>query len=99
MLKPNPNADVNGTSFHDSTVTASLEQLEKAFGPAHSDGDGYKVSNEWSFEHDGNPVTLYDWKEGRFPRNRQIEWHVGGHNKAATEAAAIAIFKAVHDMK
>lgn len=93
MLKVNPNANANGTSFHGSTIQASVNQIVAAFGePCCTSDESDKVQNEWCFELDGEPVTLYDWKEyRRYSRSARIEWHVGGNSKSVTDSAASEI--------
>ena len=83
--------EVNGTSFHFTTIKASVEQFKQILGEPHYDGnDGEdKINFEWEMEcEDGDVFTVYDWKEYRsISETEQIEWHIGGHNKNVTEQA------------
>jgi len=88
-MKPlSKNKSVNGTSFHQQTVTATLAELEKAFGPS-TGGDGEKTNHEWEFETEqGDPFTIYDWKQGSFGKRDTIDWHIGAHTEEASIRAA-----------
>jgi hypothetical protein len=90
MLKKT-SKDVFGTSFHLSTVRASVNELTKIIGePTYeSNGGDDKVNIEWELEDDnGNVVTIYDWKEYRkIGYDEQIEWHIGGMSRDITDNA------------
>jgi hypothetical protein len=90
MLK-STSKSANGTSFHHSTVKASVNELIKIIGePAYEGNDGKnKVNIEWELEDDnGDVVTIYDWKEYRkIGYDEKIEWHVGGMSKNITDNA------------
>ena len=62
------NSSVNGTSFHDVAILASVQDLIKALGePTIQDNTGEdKVNFEWDCEtEEGDVFTIYDWKEYR----------------------------------
>jgi hypothetical protein len=90
MLK-STNKEANGTSFHNSTVRASVNELIKVIGePTYVVNDGEdKVNIEWELEDDnGNVITIYDWKEYRkIGYDEKINWHIGGKNKDITDNA------------
>jgi hypothetical protein len=90
MLK-STSKDVFGTSFHLSTVRASVNELTKIIGePTYVVNDGEdKVNIEWELEDDnGNVITIYDWKEYRkIGYDEKINWHIGGKNKDITDNA------------
>ena len=90
MLKKT-SKDVFGTSFHLSTVRASVNELTKIIGePTYESNDGEdKVNIEWELEDDnGNVITIYDWKEYRkIGYDEQIEWHIGGMSRDITDNA------------
>ena len=90
MLKKT-SKDVFGTSFHLSTVRASVNELIKVIGePTYVVNDGEdKVNIEWELEDDnGDVVTVYDWKEYRkIGYDEQIEWHIGGMSRDITDNA------------
>ena len=68
-----------GTSYADCFF-ATKEAIVKAFGePTCEDCNiGEKVQNEWCFDVDGQPITIYDWKEYReYDYDETIEWHIG----------------------
>jgi hypothetical protein len=81
---------INGTSFHNSTITTTLSDLKRVLGKPHYRG-GFedKVQNEWEMEtNDGEVFTVYDWKTYRpYNDNELIDWHIGGHNKETTQQA------------
>ncbi len=86
------NQNSNGTSFHNSTITASVNELIAALGkPQYQSNDGEdKVNFQWDCETDeGDVFTIYDWKEYRpISKNEQIEWHIGGKSRFVTFTAA-----------
>ena len=93
----------NGTSFHDVTITATLQQLITILGEPTSDnntGDN-KVNIEWVCENnDGILVTIYDWKENRpINNNENIKWHIGGNGIKDTLTAKLEILRLLNDTK
>lgn len=90
----------NGTSFHDTVVYATVEQLRGILGePVCEQNDGEdKVNFEWEMEtEDGRIFTVYDWKEYRtLDEGEEIEWHIGGHRRIDTETALGEIEKALN---
>ena len=88
-----------GTSFHDNTITASVNELIAVMGePVYQGNDGEdKVNFEWEMEtEDGEVFTVYDWKEYRsISRNEQIEWHIGGHDRQITYKALCELSQAL----
>ena len=97
------NKDVNGTSFHDSEIRASVNQKIEAFGePSYENNDGSdKVNFEWDMEtENGEVFTIYDWKEyRRISKNEIIEWHIGGHSVEVTEKAAEEIEESLNNLQ
>jgi len=97
MKKTNKN--ISGTSFHDSTVIASVDQLIHVLGePVDDSNTGQdKVNFEWEMElESGEVFTVYDWKEYRMLRtDEMIEWHIGGFYQATTDRAAQQIMQAI----
>lgn len=81
--------DPTGTSFWGSTVLASYNQLCDAIGGKPQGGGCGKSLYDWTCENDlGEVFTVYDWKEYRnFGKDEQVYFHIGGHNKEATELA------------
>jgi hypothetical protein len=90
MLKSTSRSS-SGTSFHYSTVRASVNELIKIIGePTYESNDGEdKVNIEWELEDDNEDVvTIYDWKEYRkIGYDEKIEWHIGGMSKNTTDNA------------
>ena len=86
------NQNISGTSFHNSTIMASVNELIAALGePQYQSNDGQdKVNFEWDCEtEDGDVFTIYDWKEYRaISTDEQIEWHIGGNSGYQTSIAA-----------
>jgi hypothetical protein len=85
----------SGTSFYDTVITCSYNQLAQAIGePQHSDNTGEDKTNfDWKCElEDGRVFTIYDWKEYRpISKEEIIEWHIGGYNHIVTEQALIEL--------
>ena len=81
----------NGTSFHDTTFSATVGDLRKILGePCCEQNDGEdKVNFEWEMEtDDGEVFTVYDWKEYRkLKEDEEIEWHIRGNSRGVTEKA------------
>jgi hypothetical protein len=89
----------NGTSFHDHTFTATVEDLRNVLGqPKFESNDGQDKCNfDWIMEtEDGTVFTVYDWKEYRqLAEDEVIEWHIGGRSGADTEKALLEIRQAL----
>ena len=89
----------SGTSFHGTTIAASVNDLKKVLGtPKYSGNDGEDKTNfEWSMETDsGDVFTVYDWKEYRVLEEDEIvEWHIGGKSSRVTNRARMEIGEAL----
>ena len=80
-FKKTKGENVGGTSYADCFF-ATKEDIVRAFGePSYEDyNTGEKVQNEWDFDVDGQPITIYDWKEYRiYDSDETIEWHIGAN--------------------
>ena len=92
-----------GTSFHDTVINASVNDLTKVLGePQYDTNHGTdKINFEWMMElNDGSVFTVYDYKEYRVLDKREIiEWHVGGLNGLVTERAKGFIKEALSGVK
>jgi hypothetical protein len=86
------NQDSSGTSFHNVTVFASVNELISLLGePQYECNDGSdKVNFEWTCLNRNSEIfTIYDWKQYRkISEDETIEWHIGGKNISVTSAAA-----------
>ena len=84
-----------GTSYHNDTVTCSVNDLKTILGkPEYEDNTGMdKVNFQWVCQTDnGDIFTIYDWKEYReLDENEYIEWHIGGHTGNVTYQAKIEL--------
>jgi len=91
------NSSTNGTSFHDVTIKASVNQLINAFGEPDYDGNTGedKVNFEWEMEtEEGEVFTIYDWKEYRVLKSDEIvTWHIGAKSKSDSNVAEREILK------
>jgi hypothetical protein len=80
--------EIGGTSFHDITITTTVNELIKVIGEPHYSGnDGEdKVNFEWECEtENGDVVTIYDWKYNRsINKDEVVKFHLGGHNMMHT---------------
>jgi hypothetical protein len=90
----------NGTSFHDHTFTATVDDLRNVLGqPQCEQNDGQDKCNfDWTMEtEDGTIFTVYDWKEYRALQEGEIvEWHIGGKSRSDTEKALTEIIEALN---
>lgn len=75
----------NGTSFHNVTIKATVNELMEVLGePSDMNNSGQdKVNVEWECEtENGKVFTIYDWKEYRpIGYDELIEFHIGADNK------------------
>jgi hypothetical protein len=89
----------NGTSFHDTTFIATVDDLRNVLGqPKFESNDGQDKCNfDWIMEtEDGTVFTVYDWTEYRqLAEDEVIEWHIGGRSGADTEKALLEIREAL----
>jgi hypothetical protein len=93
--------NMDGTSFHGATISASLADLIDILGATHGIGEpSDKVQNEWELElEDGTIFTVYDWKEyRRYTDKETIEWHIGGRSQKDTFVAQDALVEALATM-
>ena len=95
--------EIDGTSFHDTTVGTTVHTLRKLLGEPHysgNDGKG-KVNFQWAMETDsGDVFRVYDYKTYRpLDEHEIIEFHIGGHNKAVTEQAKKEMYEALPNIK
>ena len=92
-----------GTSFHDTVINASVNDLTKVLGePQYDANHGTdKINFEWMMElNDGSVFTVYDYKEYRVLDKREIiGWHIGGLNGLVTERAKGFIKEALSGVK
>ena len=97
MKQTDKSAD--GTSFHNHTFTATVDDLRNVLGqPQFESNDGEDKNNfDWIMEtQDGTVFTVYDWKEyRRLEEDEVIEWHIGGRSGADTEKALLEIREAL----
>lgn len=74
-----------------------MDDLRNVLGqPNFESNDGEdKVNFDWIMEtEDGEPFTVYDWKEYRqLDENEDIEWHIGGRSGLTTGKALSEITK------
>lgn len=101
-MKPTTKS-ANGTSFHGTKITTSVQKLRKVLGePKYSANSGEdKVNFEWQAETEsGDVFTVYDWKEYRsIEEDERVEFHIGGHTNNATVEALDEILKALAEIE
>ena len=87
----------DGTSFHGTTIRATVNQLISAFGePSDDSNTGEdKVNFEWEMEtEDGEVFTIYDWKEYKMiDVDKYVVWHIGAKDKSTSNTAEDEILK------
>lgn len=85
----------SGTSFHDTVIVTTVNKLKLHLGePEIEENTGEdKVNYQWTLEtRSGDVFTIYDWKEYRpLLDDEDIEWHIGGKNRAVTELALLEL--------
>jgi hypothetical protein len=95
----NTTKGVYGTSFHGTTVRATVGQLEEILGePVYDLNDGKDKTNyEWNMETNAGQVfTVYDWKEYQpLEDGLEYEWHIGGRDASVTMQALSEIEEAL----
>lgn len=89
----------SGTSFHNTTLVATINDLKKVLGPPiyeNNTGDD-KTNFKWEGETESGKVfTIYDWKEYRRLSNTEdVRWHIGGYNFMDTREAYDEIIDAI----
>ena len=81
----------NGTSFHNSTIVCTVNQLKEAIGePVFECNTGEDKSNfDWECElEDGTVFTVYDWKLYEVVDfDEWVDFHIGGFSYAETQKA------------
>ena len=92
----------SGTSFHNTTINATPNQLMKVLGePDSMSNDGQDKTNfDWTMETEtGDVVTIYDWKYyHELEMDTIYEWHIGGKGKTGTEVAANEIKQLLNNL-
>jgi hypothetical protein len=82
-----------GTSYHGSTIKATVSELRDVIGvPVRSSNDGRdKFNFIWDCQNStGDVFTVYSWKEYRpIDEDEEIIFHIGGHSKSSTERARV----------
>ena len=88
-----------GTSFHDTVIYATPQQLIDAIGsPSYANNEGEdKVNMEWVCETgDGEVFTIYDWKYYRpLEMDEEVGWHIGGKNGIHTYKGKVELEEAL----
>lgn len=81
----------NGTSFHNSTIVTSIDNLIEVLGNPqfYENGREDKTKVEWNCEtENGDVFTIYDWKESEPLNSRDlVSFHIGGKNWNITNQA------------
>jgi hypothetical protein len=84
-----------GTSFHDTTIIATPQQLIDLFPNSyHEQNDGRDKTNfDFTLETESGEVfTIYDWKEYRpLDMNERVTWHIGAKNKEISMKGAAEV--------
>jgi hypothetical protein len=90
--------EIEGTSFHDTTIGTTVHTLRKLLGIPYFEGNwgDRKVNFEWHCRtYSGDVFTVYDYKTYRpLDEHEIIEFHIGGHSKAVTEQAKKELYDA-----
>ena len=78
-------SEVIGTSLRGAVDIGYSELVEKLGEPHDTEGD--KTKAEWAFVVDGVIVTIYDYKNHGRSLHSIRDWHVGGKESDALDAA------------
>lgn len=65
-------------------VDTSYNRLVDVFGAPHWRG-GDKTTVEWAFFHDGERITIYDYKWESCQNDTVEHFHIGGDSRKAVE--------------
>ena len=100
MLNNLKNADLENSSFHDSTINTTVSKLRKILGEDEGPSGDFKTTYNWrkSIEINGIEIkfSVYEWKEYReFWEDEIIEWHIGGYNQSETELVRQELLKLI----
>lgn len=91
------NQDTCGTSFFGIVISTNVEKLKEKLGePQGSENNGNgKLNFEWECEtEEGEPFTIYDWKEYReISETEEIHFHIGSRTKEVSKIALSEIKK------
>lgn len=77
--------DVNGTWLQ-GYISTTYQRLVDLFGEPELYVDN-KVQAEWTLEHDGTIITIYDYKNYGVDAEKNTEWHIGGFDRKAAVLA------------
>lgn len=95
-----PEDNLCGSSFFDSEIKASVNELKKILGePDDASNDGFdKVNFEWGRKlDDGTLFSVYDWKEYReLDLDEPIMWHIGGFSVDQTRKVQMVLLNALN---
>ena len=87
----NEDVDLNMSSYK-GVIKTTYDKLVEVLGkPTYTDADPYeKVNAEWKVIADTGEdfvkFSIYNWKTGSIP-TEEYEWHIGGYDNDAVEAA------------
>lgn len=85
--------EVDGTSWHGTTIVATLQDMLRVLGDDHQSTD--KTTHDWYCKtKDGDVFTVYNWKSGHPAPNQKVTWNIGGYSKESTEKAKKEISEA-----
>jgi len=88
--------NVDGTSFQDVTIKASVQDLTRVLGEPDNNNTGEdKVNFVWDLEtEEGDVFTIYDWKEYRkLDLDEIIEWHIGARSRSIAGEAQYEVMR------
>jgi hypothetical protein len=71
----------NGTSWHGQYIITTAARLTELFGEPTFDApscDGGQM--EWTLDHDGMAITVYDRQSYSFDPYTPVRWHIGAHS-------------------
>jgi hypothetical protein len=100
MVKVEEGVEGFSSSFHNRTISTTIEKLKELFGePRYLNHDVEdKVQYEWVLETTNEytsekfAFTVYDWKEGReLSESETIDFHIGSSSVSDSQEAKVAL--------
>jgi hypothetical protein len=84
-----------GTSFHNTTLYATVEELVALFPYSFTEENTGRDKTNYDFvleTESGDVFTIYDWKYYRpLLSTERLMWNIGGHKKEITVQAKLEV--------
>ena len=104
MNKIENNTQLNGTSFHGSTINTTpndLINLAESIGAEYNSGNTGEDKTNFDFgflTDDGIPFSVYDWKEYRpLELSEIITFNIGTHSSSDSSLCVKSLKESLND--